>query len=231
MVATNKSALSTATEIGDLFDFLFDPEEKPLKRNPHGLMMEPVYSAFEENPKLVGFLIGVTVFSNLLDRLLPTGTKGIVCVIKDSCGNHITYELSSLKATYLGAGDLHDPQFDKYERSTPMDLHETAFEGRCTHQLYIYPSVIFMETYATKYPAVYTSVVAIAFLVTSILLFVYDRYVLVPLIIVCFHSPSSILSNHEIHFLFPVKAGHSATRQNDGVSPPNQPIRLNVIPR
>jgi hypothetical protein len=42
MVATNKSVLSTATEIGDLFGFLFEPEEKPLKQNPHGFMMEPV---------------------------------------------------------------------------------------------------------------------------------------------------------------------------------------------
>jgi hypothetical protein len=180
MIATNTSVLSTYTEIEDTFDFLFDPEEKPLKRNPHGFMMEPVYSAFEENPELVGFLIGVTSFGNLLDRLLPTGVKGIVCVIEDACGNHITYELNGLKSTYLGAGDLHDPQFDRYERSTPMELYETTVEGRCAHKLYIYPSTKFREFYATKYPAVYTSVVALAFLVTSILLFVYDRYALLP---------------------------------------------------
>jgi hypothetical protein len=229
MVATNTSVLSTATEIGDLFDFLFDPEEKPLKRNPHAFMMEPVYSAFEKNPELVGFLVGVTTFGNLLDKLLPAGAKGIVCVIKDACGNHITYELNGLQSTYLGAGDLHDPNFDKYERSTPMELYETTFEGRCAHELYIYPSVTFRETYETKYPAVYTSVVAMAFLVTSILLFVYDRYELVSLI-VTFHSLSKYLLSLRNFPLFPMKAGDSATRQNDGVCPPNQPIRLNVIP-
>jgi hypothetical protein len=101
MIATNTSVLSPTTEIGDLFDFLFDPEEKPFKQNPHGFMMEPVYSAFEESPELVGFLVGVTAFSNLLDRLLPSGVNGIVCVIKDACGNNITYELNSRKATYL----------------------------------------------------------------------------------------------------------------------------------
>jgi hypothetical protein len=175
MIATDMSVLSMATEIGDLFDFLFDPEEKPLKRNPHGFMMEPVYSAFEERPELVGFLIGVTAFSNFLDHILPVGANGIVCVIKDQCGDAITYELNGLKATYLGAGDLHDPKFDKYEQSRPMELNASTFEGRCTHELYIYPSAAFREAYTTKYPAVYTSVVALAFFVTSILLFVYDR--------------------------------------------------------
>jgi hypothetical protein len=217
MIATNTSVLSTSTEIKDSFDFLFDPKEKPLKRNPHGFMMEPVYSAFEENPELVGFLIGVTTFGNLLDRLLPADVKGIVCVIKDACGNHLTYELNGLKSTYLGAGDLHDPQFDEYVRSTPMELYETTVEGRCAHDLYIYPSGKFRETYATKYPAVYTSVVALAFLVTSILLLVYDRYVLFPLNIVYFNlvyfnQVSCYLFSHETAFLFPVKAGHSPTR-------------------
>jgi hypothetical protein len=182
MIATNESVLSTATEIGDLFDFLFDPEEKHLKGNPHGFLMEPVYSAFEENPEPVGFIIGVTAFGNLLDKLLPASAKGIVCVIKDTCGNAVTYELNGPVSTFLGEGDLHNPSFDKYERSTPMELYERDFEGRCAHELFIYPTAKFREYYATKYPAVYTSVVALAFLVTSILLFVYDRCVLIPLI-------------------------------------------------
>jgi hypothetical protein len=187
MIATNNSVMSTATEIGDLFDFLFGPEEKPLKRNPHAYLMEPVYSAFEENPELVGFLTGVTSFGNLLDHLLPADANGIMCVIKNRCGDSITsYELNGLKATYLGAGDLHDASFDKYERSTPMELYEeSAFEGRCTHELYIYPSVTFRKTYETKYPAVYTSVVALAFFVTSVLIFIYDRYVLIHLLLYC----------------------------------------------
>jgi hypothetical protein len=153
-------------------------------------MMEPVYSAFEESPELVGFLVGVTSFGNLLDRLLPSDVNGIVCVIRDACGNNITFELNGLVSTYLGAGDLHDPNFDKYEQSTPMELYASTFEGRCAHELFIYPSAAFKEAYSTKYPAVYTSVVALAFLVTSILLVVYDRCALIPLITVSFASLS-----------------------------------------
>jgi hypothetical protein len=98
-----------------------------------------------------------------------------VCVIRDSCGSDITYELKGPLSVYLGPGDLHDPKFDKYVRSTPMELYETTVEALCEHELYIYPSTTFRESYDTNNPAVYTSVVALAFFVTSILLIIYDR--------------------------------------------------------
>jgi hypothetical protein len=186
MIATDQPVMSTAIYIGDLFDFLFDEDEKEKKRNPHAYLMEPVYSAFEEDPELVGFITGVTAFSDLLDKILPEDAIGIVCVIKDSCGGAITYELNGRKSTYLGAGDLHDTRFDTYERSFPMELYTTTFERHCAHDIYIYPSVTFRELYNTKYPAVYTSVVALAFFVTNVLLFIYDRCVLFPLIIASF---------------------------------------------
>ena len=80
MVATKQSVQSATTEIGDMFDFLFDPEEKDLKANAHSFLMEPVYSSFEESPKLVGVLIAVTAYSNLLDRLLPEKPM-VLCVL------------------------------------------------------------------------------------------------------------------------------------------------------
>jgi hypothetical protein len=39
MVLTNHSVLSTAVEIDDLFDYLFNATEKPLKKNPHALLV------------------------------------------------------------------------------------------------------------------------------------------------------------------------------------------------
>jgi hypothetical protein len=169
MVATSGSVLSTATEIGDSFDFLFDPEEKPLKKDPHAFIMEPVYSAFEESPELVGLLIGVTVFGRLFDQLLPADVNGIICVIQNTCGKAITYELNGPSQTFLGDGDLHDLSFDKYERSAPLEVL-----GRCYHDIYIYPSAKFKESYTTKDPTKYTSIVAVAFFVTAMLIILYD---------------------------------------------------------
>jgi hypothetical protein len=70
MTATNQSLLSAATEIGDLFDFLFDPNEMFRKLNPHAFLMEPVYSALVESPELVGFRLGVTSFENILENVV-----------------------------------------------------------------------------------------------------------------------------------------------------------------
>jgi hypothetical protein len=57
------------------FDFLFDPEEKKHKTDPHAYILQPVYGKIEEKEHqlMVGFLIAITPFGNLLDRLLPEG--------------------------------------------------------------------------------------------------------------------------------------------------------------
>jgi hypothetical protein len=216
MIATNQSVLSTATEIYDVFDYLFDPEEKPNKKHPHGFLMEPVYSAFEENPDLVGILIGLTSFGNLLDRLLPKGANGIVCVIKDTCGHDITYELNGPLSTYLGAGDLHDPQFNKHARVTRMEMYKTIVDGLCVHDLYIYPSSTFRNSYNTNSPAIYTSLVVLAFVVTSILLIIYDRYVLYRRRLSFGHSTlhRARLTELSCPYLYStdLQVGHSATR-------------------
>jgi hypothetical protein len=140
----------------------------------------PVYEAFvKENPEVVGFLVGVTVFSNLLDRLLPEGRDGIIGVLIDNCGNKMSFELSGGKAKFLGYEDLHEPEFDKYESYQPnIEMYKgTVGDGLCVHDLHIYPSSKFRETFSTSTPAIYTSVVVLAFLVTAMLLVVYDMTV------------------------------------------------------
>ena len=54
MLEKKYSIISQAYEIGDLFDFLFDPEEKDRKSNPHAFIMEPVYDSFHTDPEVVG---------------------------------------------------------------------------------------------------------------------------------------------------------------------------------
>jgi hypothetical protein len=177
MVATNQSLLSPATEIGDLFDFLFDPDEKSKKSTPHAFLMEPVYSVFEESPELVGFLLGVTSFENIMDNVVQEGANGIVCVISDSCGGDITYALNGPVSTFLGYGDLHDKSFDDFVRTVQLEQYETIVEGMCVHELKVYPSATLRASYETNKPAVYTSVVALAFVLTAVLLIFYDKMI------------------------------------------------------
>jgi hypothetical protein len=152
MTATNQSLLSTHTEIGNLLDFIFKPENKFLKADPHGFLMAPIYSAFVESPELVGFLLGMTTFKNLMDNVVQEGANGIVCVISDLCGSDITYELNGPAATFLGRKELHD--FDNFIHSFQLEAYETIVEGMCVHELKVYPSTTFRATYDTSKPAV-----------------------------------------------------------------------------
>jgi len=144
--------------------------------------MEPVYEAFEENPRLSGFLVGVTNWHNLFDRLVPKSAHGIVCVLEDSCGGFMSFELEGEVANYLGPFDFHDHAYDSYCRTTTnIELYENAVQnnppGMCAHDLHIYPSMTFQASYKTNSPAVYASVIVLAFVLMSVLLIVYDRLV------------------------------------------------------
>lgn len=180
MVKTNQAILSRTVEIDNLYDFLFDEDEKDQKKAPHAFILVPVYEEFvETDKKVVGFVIGVTVMGNLLDRLLPEGTEGIIAVFKSECDNStLSYELSSGKAFFLGYGDFHEEEFNAFEAVEPnLEMYQYEVEGICTHDLYLYPSASLRETFDTSRPVTYASVVAIAFVVTAVLLAVYDLMV------------------------------------------------------
>lgn len=161
------------------FDFLFDDNEKPQKLFPHAFIMVPVYEDFvEANGTHVGFLVGITLMNNLLDRLLPPGTDGIVAVVKDTCGKSLSFELSSGKAKFLGDEDLHDIEFDEFERfEHNIEMYEETVDGLCQHDLHLYPSAKLRATFDTNNAAIYSSVIALAFFCTFILLIVYDLMV------------------------------------------------------
>jgi hypothetical protein len=123
MLNTNKTIMSFGTQINDLYDFAFGPDEQHLKEEPHGLILDPVFESFEETPKIVGFLVSLATFETFgLSRLLPVGTDGIIAVITDNCNNlNMSYELNGPNATFLGFEDLHDPNFDSFEANVQLD--------------------------------------------------------------------------------------------------------------
>jgi hypothetical protein len=118
------------------------------------------------------------VLNNLFDRLLPEGTEGIVAVLTNTCGDTMSFELSSGKAKFLGYKDLHDRYYEEFERTEMnLEMYEELVEGLCEHDLHLYPSAEYRESSKDNKPAVYASVVALAFLGTAILLVIYDLMV------------------------------------------------------
>jgi hypothetical protein len=63
--------------------------------NPHSLLMTPVLSKFDDSSSdIVGFLLSVVPFDSYLDDLLPDSVTGIHLVVRNTCQQAFTYELT-----------------------------------------------------------------------------------------------------------------------------------------
>ena len=60
----------------------------------HSVYMVPVFAdAFDTNSPLVGLLSSFFTWDRYVVNLLPEGVRGIICVIRNTCGQAVSYEL------------------------------------------------------------------------------------------------------------------------------------------
>jgi hypothetical protein len=135
-----------------------------------------VCGEISENAAIVGFFLAIFPFGSLLHRLLPEGQEGIIAVLKDDCGNVMSFRLTWAKTIFMGYEDLHEPEFEDFvhaERN--LEMYAQRLEGLCTHDMYIYPSARMRSLYDTNGPLLYTSLVATAFAIVICLFGVFDQ--------------------------------------------------------
>ena len=177
MKITNQTVMSRAFKADYLFDHAYDETEKGQKELPHSYIGEPVYEDFEPGSKMVGLLISMTAWENLLNNIVPANVNGISVVVKSAeCGDEFTFELRGPKPVFLGYDDLHDSRFDEYMYSFEIEAYSNGIaKGLCMHEMIVYPTKELRDTYETSKPFIYTCTIVIAFLGTAILFYVYDR--------------------------------------------------------
>jgi len=152
MLETNQTVMSDATQIGNLFDWMFDSDEKHEKAEPHAFLMEPVFAKFTSEPsEPIGLVLGLTSYKNLFEQILPPGADGIYVVLTGSsaCGTNLTYLINGPEALFIGYHDLHEG-LDEYEASIQLELYDTITENLCVHDLHIYPAPAFEELHQTN---------------------------------------------------------------------------------
>ncbi|KAL3920659.1 MAG: hypothetical protein SGILL_003151 [Bacillariaceae sp.] len=152
MMEVQETVMSPGVPIGNLFDWMFDPEEKNRKVEPHAFILEPMLANLTGDQEPVGFLLALTSFRNLFTRLLPEGSNGIYCVLEDTCGNKMTFLLNGPEALFLGYEDLHEG-YEEYEEQFQIELYKSTAPDLCAHTLHIYPSVTFEQSYQSNKPA------------------------------------------------------------------------------
>ncbi|CAB9527346.1 Receptor-type guanylate cyclase gcy [Seminavis robusta] len=135
----------------------------------------------EDNP-IVAAATAVLAWDKYFSYIMPEDAIGLVIVVKDTCGDEFTYQVDGPTATFLGNGDLHDPNYNYLEQTSPFvpfiqwnftaETHE-----HCEYHMYIYPSETLHDKYLTSKPAMYTAVVVLVFVLTTMVFVMYDFFV------------------------------------------------------
>ena len=134
--------------------------------------------------KVVGILFVLIDWIFYFQNLLRSGANGIVVAMTSSCTNMtLTYQIDGLAATYVGLGDLHDHKYDYMEVTAPflkfnVDPNRIP-NGECIPDiaLHIYPSQTLEDSFKTNNAAIYTTVVVLIFVFTSLVFVLYDFFV------------------------------------------------------
>jgi class 3 adenylate cyclase len=158
---------------------------------PFSQIVFPIFDDFtgEEEPA-TGFLLSYVFWLDFLADNLPESVQQVVAVIENGCGQQVSYEINSNRIpTYLGEGDFHDPQFNKFEQSIRIqdiagggiqDKSKLTFSGvnlnedYCPYNIRLYPSEAMKDTYTTSRPVTYTLLVVGTFIITSLTFLGYD---------------------------------------------------------
>jgi hypothetical protein len=137
MRATNQYLHAMHTEIGDLLDSLFDPNVKSIELNPHAfLIMEPVYSAFDESPE-----------HDCFHKLMHTVQLEAYEAIVQDCHLNCVRSKQKKTTTYFSPGQYMDQyQYQSYSNLGSASLRSYRYNSTTT-----LPQLLLLPTHSYYY--------------------------------------------------------------------------------
>jgi len=146
---------------------------KDKRQAPRNLVLQPVFDSFDSsNRNLAGILMGIFSWDLYLTNLLPINVEAVVCVIKNTCGDIFSYEIKGSNSKFLGFSDLHDPEFTNVGEHVPLDF-VPARDDNCSYEMHIYPTKEFISKYQTNTPLGLAVAIALVFLITFFMFYVF----------------------------------------------------------
>eukprot|EP00980_Cylindrotheca_fusiformis_P008664 scaffold1849_cov115-Cylindrotheca_fusiformis.AAC.2 len=122
----------------------------------------------------------IVVLESACSRFLEDGSLSAMQNLTDSERDIITYQVDGPNAILLGEADLHDPKYDALAVSEVfVDLHVDQSQlpqGSCVPvlTLHVYPSAELEDSLLTDNAVIYTAVVVVIFLFTTLVFLLYD---------------------------------------------------------
>jgi class 3 adenylate cyclase len=179
------SDASYSAEDHEAYHALFVTSEgnETVAERPHTYLLTPVYERLgNKSSDVVGAFVSTVAFDRYLADLLPDRVRGIFAILKNTCGQEYSYELTGTQAVYLGEGDVHDRHFDSRKVVIPFNAYSNqdrtaVVPGHCEYEINLYPSANFANKYNTNEPVIFASSIAVTFFLMAFTFFVYDRFV------------------------------------------------------
>jgi hypothetical protein len=149
----------------------------------------PVFDSFDLDTRKLVAVLSSNIYWRLYFRdILPENSVGVMVVLSNTVDQVFTYRIDGKDVTYLGPEDLHDSSYNSLEvkadvaafleaQAGPETRSYTAVdvnEDGVRYFLHVYPSDDLKDQFETNKPAVYASVVALAFVLTCSMFLVYD---------------------------------------------------------
>jgi hypothetical protein len=148
----------------------------------------PVFDSFDgDQRKTVAVLTATVNWKGFFRDILPQTVHGLIFVLENTCDGAHSYEINGQDVTYVGPGDRHESKYRGLRQSANFDGEKRIADGTraglhlnqngCMYSIHVYPSQEFSDDYKTNTPIIITCSVAIIFVFTVIMFFIYDRLV------------------------------------------------------
>lgn len=184
VIESKMAVLSEVLNLETAHESFMGVERASFRREPISALYYPVFSDFSDDRTLVGMIATEINWNYFFQGALPDSARGIICVVENACNQQFTYMISGETATYVGAGDLHDPKFDSLVESRSISYLSSSSETfagahidyeHCPFTLHVYPSEETQQDYESYGPMIYIAALGALFLIATAILIVYDK--------------------------------------------------------
>ena len=149
--------------------------------NDDAVIATPVFGNFSDTAEIVGHLLAVVPWSQLLELHLPDEIEPCQVVLESTCGHLATFDIRNTNVTFQEDADDHNHKYNSLgvpARLTAFEdfagIDKSSVEGICTLTMTVYPTTEFEESYYTQKPLWYALTVLAIFVLTSALFCLFD---------------------------------------------------------
>mmetsp|Transcript_6688 Transcript_6688/g.18715 ORF Transcript_6688/g.18715 Transcript_6688/m.18715 type:complete len:480 (-) Transcript_6688:15-1454(-) len=163
-------------------------EKTPYLGDPMSSLYVPVFDEYDSRTRKIVAMIKSTLnWATYFRNVLTPNALPVRVVLENSCDGAFTYDVSGQEVNYIGKGDLHNSKFDDMVETADfsqwVELEETDHLGfgihqdLCPYNLRVYPTLELEDDNYSFRPFLITLSVALVFLFSIGMFFVYDRLV------------------------------------------------------